>query len=144
MNASLLTTLVVKPIRVHVKARPYGALSGSCCMRFHRYLKAQRSIRHDGSVSMGNRVGAACGSAVSKLFRILSKCLKNLDEILTPGVRILSKYLKNLDEIRKNLCGFQSYMRGHHSASRPALGPKPAGRWEHGVLLPPDGSASVR
>ena len=99
-----------------------------------------RTLRSRASVSMGNRVGAACESAVSKLFRILSKYLKNLDELF----RILSKYLKNLDEIRKNLCGFQSYMRGHHSASRPALGPKPAGRWEHGVLLPPDGSASVR
>ena len=99
-----------------------------------------RTLRSRAIVSMGNRVGAACESAVSKLFRILSKYLKNLDELF----RILSKYLKNLDEIRKNLCGFQSYMRGHHSASRPALGPKPAGRWEHGVLLPPDGSASVR
>ena len=80
------------------------------------------------SVSMGNRVGAACESAVSKLFRILSK------------------YLKNLDEIRKNLCGFQSYMRGHSSAvGHPALGPpKPAWRWEHGILFQLDESVSAR
>ena len=89
-----------------------------------------RTLRSRASVSMGNRVGAACESAVSKLFRILSK------------------YLKNLDEIRKNLCGFHSHMRGHCShgalSSRPALGPKPAWRWEHGILLPADGSVSVR